>query len=84
MANVLTSCDHPQNEKLPHKIFNKHDDLVNDKAFPALPLKATTTIVYIRENLERRQNLFYNKKGRDFFLLLLVLLLPMNHLRVEE
>ena len=67
MANVLTSCDHPQNEKLPHKIFNKHDDLVNDKAFPALPLKATTTIVYIRENLERRQNLFYNKKARDFF-----------------
>ena len=42
MANVLTSCDHPQNEKLPHKIFNKHDDLVNDKAsLPALPLKAT-------------------------------------------
>ena len=67
MANVLTSCDHPQNEKLPHKIFNKHDDLVNDKAFPALPSKATATIVYIRENLERRQNLFYNKKARDFF-----------------
>ena len=61
MANVLTSCDHPQNEKLPHKIFNKHDDLVNDKALPALPLKATA----IRKSGEACKRSY--KKGQIFF-----------------
>ena len=76
LANVLTSCDHPQNEKLPHKIFNKHDDLVNDKAsLPALPLKATA----IRKSGEACKRSY--KKGQIFFLRLL---LAMNHLRVEE
>ena len=77
MANVLTSCDHPQNEKLPHKIFNKHDDLVNDKALPALPLKATDAI---RKSREAKRIWWYNKKARFFS----PFCFPMNHLRVEE